>query len=69
MYRIIDLDAEKDFKSVSISISSLQVRPVLQMKPWGSGNFNDSTRSKLHSYQGVYSHAPIPSMFLAVIGA
>lgn len=55
MFRIIDLDAQKNFKSAHISISSLQVRPHLQIKPWGSEVFNDWTTSSLYGYQELYS--------------
>ena len=69
MYRIIDLDAEGVFKSAFIPISSLQARPILHVNPWDSEKFNALTRSKLHSYQGVYSPDLMPGMFLAIIGA
>lgn len=69
MYRIIDLDAEKNFQSAFIPISSLEARPVIHMKPRGSEKFNALTRLKLYSYQGVYSPDLMLGMFLAIVGA
>lgn len=69
MYRIIDLDAEKNFKSAFILISSLEARSIIHIKPRGSEKFNALTRLKLYRYQGVYSPDLMPGMFLAIIGA
>lgn len=63
MFRIIDLDAEKDFKTAYIPISSLQVRPILLR------GVNALTRSNLYGYQELYSFDPMSSMFLAIIVA
>lgn len=69
MFRIIDLYADKDIKSASIPISSLQSRAILQKRPRGSEKFNASTRPNLYDHQRVYSFGPMPSMLLATTGA
>lgn len=59
---------KKNFKSALIPISSLQVRPILQIKPWCSEKLNAPTRSELYSNQGVYRPDLMLGMCLAIIG-